>query len=87
MNAVKIIAPSAQEALEQVQAQVGPDAVILNVRKLPVVGVKKLWAKPKVEVLATAPEPEPSEKESLQQLTVKVQQLEDDTMWSSGEDQ
>ncbi len=78
MNAVKIIASSTQEALEKVQAQVGPDAVILNVRKLPADGMKKLWAKPQVEVLATTPEPEPSEQESLQQLTVKVQQLEDE---------
>ena len=76
MNAVKIIAASPQEALEQVQAQVGPDAVILNVRKLPIDGMKKLWAKPQVEVLAAAPEQEPSEQESLRQLAVKVQQLE-----------
>ena len=76
MNTVKIIAASPQEALEQVQAQVGPDAVILNVRKLPIDGMKKLWAKPQVEVLAAVSEQEPSEQESLQQLAVKVQQLE-----------
>lgn len=76
MNAVKIIAASPQEALEQVQAQIGPDAVILNVRNLPVTGMKKLWTKPQVEVLATAQEPVPNEKESLQQLAVKVRQLE-----------
>jgi flagellar biosynthesis protein FlhF len=78
MNTVKIIAESAQEALEQVQAQVGPDAVILNVRKLSADGVKKLWASPQIEVLATTSQKESSERESLQQLATKVQQLDDE---------
>ena len=76
MNAVKIVADTTQEALEQVQAQVGPDAVILNVRKLPREGVKKLWSKPRIEVLATAPEKTPTNQQALQQLALKVQQLE-----------
>ena len=55
MNTIKIIADTAQEALEQVQAKVGPDAVILNVRPVHADGVKRLWSKARVEVLATAP--------------------------------
>ena len=76
MNTVKIIADTAQEALEKVQAKVGPDAVILNVRKLPADGVKRLWAQAKVEVLAGAPDSTKSQKEALRLLADKVQQLE-----------
>ena len=76
MNTIKIIADTAQEALEQVQTQVGPDAVILNVRPVHADGVKRLWSKSRVEVLATAPEPPSTQENVLQLLTAKVQQLE-----------
>jgi len=76
MNTVKIIADTAQEALEKVQAEVGPDAVILNVRKLPADGVKRLWSQSQVEVLAGTPESTKSQKEALRRLADKVQQLE-----------
>ena len=76
MNTIKIIADTAQEALEQVQTQVGPDAVILNVRPVHADGVKRLWSKSRVEVLATAPEPPSAQTNVLQLLTAKVQQLE-----------
>jgi len=76
MNTVTIIADTAQEALEKVQAEVGPDAMILNVRKLPADGVKRLWAQAQVEVLAGVPESTKSQKEALKQLADKVQQLE-----------
>ena len=76
MNTVKITAETAREALEKVQAEVGPDAVILNVRKLPADGVKRLWAQPQVEVLAAPPDSTKSQKEALKLLADKVQQLE-----------
>ena len=76
MNTIKIIADTAQEALEQVQTQVGPDAVILNVRPVHADGVKRLWSKARVEVLATAPEPPSAQENVLQLLTAKVHQLE-----------
>ena len=76
MNTIKIIADTAQEALEQVQTQVGPDAVILNVRPVHADGVKRLWSKSRVEVLATAPEPPSAQENVLQLLTAKVQHLE-----------
>ena len=76
MNTIKIIADTAQEALEQVQAKVGPDAVILNVRPVHADGVKRLWSKARVEVLATAPEPPSAQENVLQLLTAKVHQLE-----------
>ena len=67
MSAIKIIADSTQEALEQVQSQIGADAVILNVRKVPAEGVKKIWSKPRIEVIADAPAETHSQKDALRQ--------------------
>lgn len=46
---------SAAEAVELIRSKLGPDAVVLNVRKLPVAGVSRLWRKPRLEVLAAVP--------------------------------
>jgi flagellar biosynthesis protein FlhF len=46
------IVESATEAVGLIRNKLGPDAVVLNVRKLPGEGVSKLWRKPKLEVLA-----------------------------------
>ena len=46
------IVESATEAVGLIRNKLGPDAVVLNVRKLPAEGVSKLWKKPKLEVLA-----------------------------------
>lgn len=51
------IAGSTAEAVAQIRAQLGPDAVVLNVRRLPAAGLARLWQKPRIEVLATVPEP------------------------------
>jgi flagellar biosynthesis protein FlhF len=50
------IADSAPEAVAQIRAQLGPDAVVLNVRKLEPDGLQKLWKKAQIEVLAHLPE-------------------------------
>ena len=76
MNTVKIVADTTQEALQQVQEQFGPEAVVLNVRKLSADGVKKLWSKPQVEVIAGAPEAAPTDQQALRQLAQKIEQLE-----------
>ncbi len=77
MNVVKITADSPQEALEQVHKQLGPEAVVLDVRKLPASGVKKLWTKAQVEVTASGPEPKSDDHELIAQLNSKIEQLED----------
>jgi flagellar biosynthesis protein FlhF len=53
------IADSAPEAVAQIRAQLGPEAVVLNVRKVEADGLGKLWKKPRIEVLAHVPESEP----------------------------
>jgi flagellar biosynthesis protein FlhF len=55
------IADSAPEAVAQIRAQLGPEAMVLNVRKIEANGIGKLWKKPQIEVLAHLPEtPEPA---------------------------
>ena len=76
MNTVKITAETAQQALEKAQAEIGPDAVILNVRKVPADGVKRLWSQPQVEVIVSASDSTKSQKEALKLLADKVLQLE-----------
>ena len=61
MQALTFIADSAAQAVEQIRAQLGPDAVVLNVRQLPAEGLKQLWKKTRIEVVAAAPaEPPPA---------------------------
>ena len=80
MNVVKIVAETPQEALEKIHADLGPDAVVLNVRQLPAEGVKKLWANTRVEVMASAPEPLPSTEETIERLNAKIVQLEEQVL-------
>lgn len=56
MQIVPFVAHTAAEAFSRIQAQMGPDAVVINVRQLPVSGLARLWRKPRIEVLACPPE-------------------------------
>ncbi|MCS7091035.1 MAG: hypothetical protein RMN51_03470 [Verrucomicrobiota bacterium] len=57
MKLVTITAATASEALARVHEQLGPDAVVVNVRRLPVQGVARLWQRQgPIEVVAFAPE-------------------------------
>jgi flagellar biosynthesis protein FlhF len=57
---IPFVAASAEEAVAQIRAKLGPEAVVLNVRRLPLNGLARLWQKPMIEVLAYRPEaPEP----------------------------
>jgi len=51
------IAASAEQAVAQIRAKLGPEAVVLNVRPLSASGLARLWNKPMIEVLAYKPEP------------------------------
>lgn len=57
MEVLQFIAPNAAAALAQIHQQLGPDAVVLSVRPLPVEGVARFLPKQKrIEVLAGLPE-------------------------------
>jgi flagellar biosynthesis protein FlhF len=53
MRVVPFIAKSPAEALARIQAQLGPDAIVLSVRPVPAKGLTRLWSRSRaVEVLA-----------------------------------
>lgn len=60
MQVHTFIAESAADAIAQIRATLGPDAVVLNVRRPPVEGLARLWQKPRIEVLAHVPELPPT---------------------------
>ena len=61
-------AGSAAEAVAQIRAQLGADAVVLNVRQLPATGLSRLWQKARIEVTATLPEAPPIAPDNLGEL-------------------
>ena len=52
MELVSFIAESANEAIDKVREELGPDAIIEQVVKLPAKGVDKIWKKPRIQVFA-----------------------------------
>jgi flagellar biosynthesis protein FlhF len=52
MKIYQFIAENAAQAVEQIRQQLGPRAVVLNIRQLPAEGLSRLWSKPRIEVLA-----------------------------------
>ena len=60
MKLVAIVADNPNAALMQVHEQLGPDAVVVSVRKLPREGISRLWQNGgKLEVTACIPEKSP----------------------------
>lgn len=60
MKTTAFIAENANIALAQIHEQLGPDAVVVSVRKLPAEGITRLWQNGgKVEVTAGVPEKTP----------------------------
>lgn len=55
MDIIPFVARTAAEAFARIQAEMGPEAVVLNVRQLPATGLSRLWRKPHIEVLACPP--------------------------------
>lgn len=58
MKLVPFTVDSAVDAVSQIRDELGPDAVVVNVRRVPAVGLARLWQKPRIEVLAYKPEPD-----------------------------
>lgn len=71
-----IVAESAQQALLEVHRQLGPDAVIVNLRKIPAAGLGALFKKPQIEVVATVPAAAARGPEKIAQIDHRVQELE-----------
>lgn len=78
MKVYSFIADSAPEAVAQIRAQLGREAVVLNVRKLEADGLQKIWKKARIEVLAHLPEPEAKPAvDPLQALSALRQEIAD----------
>jgi flagellar biosynthesis GTPase FlhF len=66
MKLVAIVAENPNAALEQVHEQLGPDAVVVSVRKLPREGISRFWQKnQRLEVTACVPEKLPEARENI----------------------
>lgn len=59
MQVHTFLAESVADAVTQIRETLGPDAVVINVRRLPAEGLARLWQKPRIEVLAHVPETVP----------------------------
>src|SRR6185295_1207022 len=73
MKTTPFIAESAAEALAQIRAQLGPKAVVVDVRRLSGTGFSRLWQKPRVQLLAGLPES--SEDKPMHALLQKIAEL------------
>lgn len=71
------IAGSAAEAVAQIREQLGPEAVVLNVRQLPAPGFTRLWQRPRIEVTAAVPDAPPAEPDQLGDLRREIAALRD----------
>lgn len=58
MKIHSFISESAAEAVARIRSELGPEAVVLNVRRLGGSGISRLWQKQRIEVLAHVPERE-----------------------------
>ncbi len=56
MQVHTFIAETATDAVAQIRARLGSQAVVLNVRQLAAEGLSRLWQKPRIEVLACLPQ-------------------------------
>ena len=64
MKLICFVADNAATALAEVHKRLGPDAVIVNVRRLPAPGLARLWnRKGRIEVTAGVPDKTSAPKE------------------------
>lgn len=75
MPAHTFIAASAAEAVGRIRAELGPDAIVLNVRQLPAGGLARLWRRPRIEVTAGLPDPPAPEPDNLGELRREIAAL------------
>ncbi|MCZ7637262.1 MAG: hypothetical protein M5U12_15265 [Verrucomicrobia bacterium] len=62
-HGVAFTATNIASAVSQIRATLGPDAVLLNIRRVAGRGLSKLWLKPQIEVVACLPDHAPPPRE------------------------
>ena len=55
-RALSFVARDIAGAVDDIRAKLGPEAVILDIRRLPARGLSRLWQQPQIEVLACLPD-------------------------------
>jgi flagellar biosynthesis protein FlhF len=75
MKVFSFTADSAADAVTQIRAQLGADAVVLHVRKLPAEGLSRLWQNPRIEVLACLPEDKVRQEDPIAELRQEIAEL------------
>lgn len=70
-------AENMMQALQAIQAEMGPDALVLSMREIPVGSVWQVWKKPGVEVVASTGIP--GVKKETKQIRYEIPDLEDKT--------
>jgi len=75
MKVLTFTAESAADAVAQIRGQLGPDAMVLNVRQIPAEGFSRLWQKPRIEVLACLPESQTGSNDPLLELRREIAEL------------
>ncbi len=64
MKLHRFLARDATDAIQQIRAELGSEAVVAHVSPVPTRGIQGLWRKPQIEVLAYVPEAEPTATQS-----------------------
>lgn len=75
MQVHTFIAESVAQAVEQIRGELGSQAVVLNVRRLPAEGLARLWQRPRIELLATVPDQPAAEANAVQALAQLRQEV------------
>jgi flagellar biosynthesis protein FlhF len=57
-RSLSFIAHDIAEAIADIREKLGPDAIILDIRRLPARGLSRFWQTPRIQVLACRPDPE-----------------------------
>ena len=68
-------ADSAADAIAQIREQLGPEAVILSVKKLPAPGLGRLWQRPRIELLACVPDKPGPAPDTLGEIKTELAEL------------
>lgn len=77
MQVHTFLAESVADAVVQIRETLGPEAIVLNVRRLPAEGLARLWQKPRIEVLAHIPEAAASSSANVAPAAVQSQTLDE----------
>jgi flagellar biosynthesis protein FlhF len=69
------IAESVKDAVDQIRAKLGPEAVVLNVRKNTGEGLTRFFARPRIEVQALLPDISATSTDPLEELKKEMSQI------------